>query len=419
MTNRQWFTIHSWVGFAFAGLLLLICATGVLATLSYEIQYVSAAKYRALTERDGPVAWAELEQNLAAEYPASHVLGAQVHGQHYLAGEARLMTPNGFQFVYFDPASGQLLGVGEWGQVSRYLRDIHMYLSMGTTGKYIVTLTSLLLLASLVTSFYVYRKWWRGFLSNPGGLSWRKRAEWSGWHKWLGLWAWWFVALMAITGLWYLAEQFMFSNNIQHYPKAPQLQHTEAQKAGARALSLSELIASAQQARPDMDITGFFYPHGYDQPMSFVGQNGTTLVRDRANRVYVDPLSGRILGTQYAQDLALLARISDTADPLHFGNFASGTVSGLTLKLVYAVFGLMLTGLVAGGMRMHYLRTQRKQPNSAKWLGITGCASLALSVVALVYTTLTFAEYSSTSTSLSPQLGTIPATVLSKNRLQQ
>ncbi len=37
MTNRQWFALHSWAGFAFAGLLLLITATGVLATLSYEI----------------------------------------------------------------------------------------------------------------------------------------------------------------------------------------------------------------------------------------------------------------------------------------------------------------------------------------------------------------------------------------------
>ncbi|KPQ05272.1 MAG: Yip1 domain [Idiomarinaceae bacterium HL-53] len=156
-----------------------------------------------------------------------------------------------------------------------------------------------------------------------------------------------------------------------------------------------------------MDITGFFYPHRHNQVMSFVGQNGSTLVRDRANRVYLDPITAEVVHSQYAQDLALVARISDTADPLHFGNFASGNISGLTIKLIYALFGLILTALVLGGMRMHYLRTQKRDPNTAKWLGITGLISLALSVAALVYTSIVFDEYSNTSTSLSPRLGNL------------
>ncbi len=406
MTNRQWFALHSWAGFAFAGLLLLITATGVLATLSYEIQYVSDAKYRALTERDGAVAWAELESNLAGAYPDSHLLGAQVHQQGYLAGEARLMTPQGFRFVFFDPASGELLGEGEWGQLSRYLRDIHMYLSMGTVGKYIVTSTSILLLLSLISSFYVYRKWWRGFLTAPKGLAWKKRTDWSGWHKWLGLWAWWLTAIMAVTGAWYLAERIMYDVDIDHYPAAPTITHDDAQMAQP-ARSLTELVSAAQQARPDMDITGFFYPHRHHQVMGFVGQNGATLVRDRANRVYLDPVTAEVVSTQYASELAIVARIADTADPLHFGNFATGSVSGWLVKVIYAVFGLMLTSLVIGGMRMHYLRTQRRDPHLAKWLGITGSASIALSVAALIYTSVVFSDYGNDSTSISPRLGDI------------
>lgn len=403
MTSRQWFKIHSWAGFAFAGLLLLICITGVLATASYEIQYLADEKYRSLGPRSGPVAWAEAEANLAQDFPTSHILGGKVHQQSYLSGEIRLMTPDGFRFVYFDPATGELLGEGEWGQVSRFLRNIHMNLSLGGIGKYIVTLTSILFLVSLVSSFFVYRKWWKGFFSNPGGLAWRKRVDWSSWHKLLGLWAWWFVAVMTVTGLWYLAEHVMFSAEVEHYPKAPELKHSEAQQT-ERAQSLTTLVEEARQARPDMDITGFYYPHGYNQPMAFVGQDGTTLVRDRANRVYMDPLSGSVVATQAAGNLDLVARIADTADPLHFGNF-----SGLTVKLIYVVFGIMLTVLVAGGMRMHYLRTQRRDPNTAKWLGVTGIFSIAVSVLAIIYTTLEFDEYSSTSTSLSPQLSSLTA----------
>lgn len=404
MTNRQWFTLHSWAGFAFAGLLFLVCLTGVLATLSYEIQYLSDDKYRALEVRDGAVAWAQLEANLARTYPDSHLLGGKVHQQPYLAGEARLMTPEGFRFVFFDPASGKVLGEGQWGQLSRYLRDIHMYLSMGSIGKYLVTLTSVLLLISLVSSFFVYRKWWRGFLTKPGKLSWKKRTDWSSWHKWMGLWAWWLIAVMAVTGAWYLVERIMFDTGVDHYPSAPTITHTEVQQQ-QRAQSLAVLVEAARQARPDMDITGFYYPHNHDQVMAFVGQNGSTLVRDRANRVYLDPITAEVVSTQYASELDLVARIADTADPLHFGNFASGNLSGVTVKLVYALFGLMLTGLVVGGMRMHYLRTQRRDPNTAKWLGITGSFSIALSIAALIYTTMVFDEYGNTSTSLSPRLG--------------
>lgn len=404
MTNRQWFTLHSWAGFAFAGLLFLVCFTGVLATLSYEIQYLSDDKYRALETREGPVAWSKLESNLAGDYPESHILGGNVHQQPYLAGEVRLMTPDGFQFVFFDPGSGTLLGEGGWGQLSRYLRDIHMYLSIGGVGKYIVTLTSILLLISLVSSFYVYRKWWRGFLTSPGQLTWKKRTDWSSWHKWMGLWAWWLIAVMAVTGLWYLAEQVMFDTNVAHYPSAPKISHTQTEKERS-ARSLTELVKAAQSARPDMDITGFYYPHRHNQVMSFVGQNDSVLVRDRANRVYLDPITAEVVSTQYASDLDVIARIADTADPLHFGNFASGNVSGLTVKIIYAVFGLMLTGLVLGGMRMHYLRTQKRDPNTAKWLGITGSFSIALSIAALIYTTMVFDEYGNTSTSLSPRLG--------------
>lgn len=406
MTNRQWFRLHSWAGFAFAGLLCLVCFTGVLATLSYEIQYLTDEKYRALNTRKGPVNWSVVESNLAIAYPDSHILGGEVHPQPYLAGEIRLMTPSGFKFVFFDPASGRLLGEGGWGQLSRYLRDIHMYLSIGSTGKYIVTLCSILLLISLVSSFTVYRKWWRGFLIRPRKLTWQKRSAWSSWHKWMGLWAWWLIAVMTATGLWYLAEQIMFDTSIRHYPSAPKISHSEADLQRS-ARSLTTLVSAARAARPDMDITGFYYPHKHNQVMSFVGQNGAVLVRDRANQVYIDPVTAEVISTQYADNLGVIARIADTADPLHFGNFAGNSWSGLAVKLIYAAFGLTLTGLILGGMRMHYLRTQQRDANTARWLGITGSFSIVISIAALIYTTIVFDEYGNTSTSLSPRLGEV------------
>lgn len=421
MTNRQWFIIHSWAGFAFAGLLLLICVTGALAAVSYEIQYLSDDKYRAIEARPGPVAWQQLESNLSQRYPSSYWLGAKVHNQPYLAGQARLMTPDGFRFVFFDPASGQLLGEGGWGQLSRFLRNIHMYLSMGKIGKYIVTLNSLLLLLSLVSSFYVYRKWWQGFWALPKQLRWQKRVDWSSWHKWMGLWTWWFIALIALTGLWYLTERIMSDVGVQVYPSAPSLSANYPNATGTSqpvqrqsALPITTLIQAAQRARPDMDIRGFYYPTNASHAMRIVGQSDTVLVRNRANRVYVNPYTAQVLGIQDGSDLSALARMVDTADPLHFGNFggnwSQSSWLGLGIKVIYAVFGLMMSALVITGMRMHYLRTQKRDPKVAKWLGITGSLSLGLSVAAIVYTSLVFDTYGGGSTSVAPKLGSLKLT---------
>ena len=164
---------------------------------------------------------------------------------------------------------------------------------------------------------------------------------------------------MAVTGAWYLAERIMYDVDIDHYPTAPTITHDDAQMAQP-ARSLTVLVSAAE-----------------------------------------------VVSTQYASELAIVARIADTADPLHFGNFATGSVSGWLVKVIYAVFGLMLTSLVIGGMRMHYLRTQRRDPHLAKWLGITGSASIALSVAALIYTSVVFSDYGNDSTSISPRLGDI------------
>ncbi|WP_350669673.1 PepSY domain-containing protein, partial [Pseudoalteromonas sp. 43-MNA-CIBAN-0464] len=85
-------------------------------------------------------------------------------------------------------------GEGEWARASRFLRNWHMYLSMGWIGKLIVTSLSILLVILLVSSFYVYRRWWQGFFKKPAQLVLDKRNGWSNWHKFLGLWSMWFMA---------------------------------------------------------------------------------------------------------------------------------------------------------------------------------------------------------------------------------
>lgn len=400
MTNRQWFALHSWAGFVLGCLLLLVCVTGVLATLSYEIQYLSDSKYRALTPRSAAVNWTQLEQNLATVYPDSQLISVQVHQQHYLAGEASLATPAGFRFAYFDPASGTLTGSGNWGRPSRFLRNLHMYLSMGSSGKVIVTSLSFLLLISLVSSFFVYRNWWQQWLRNPGKWRWAVRNGWASWHKLIGLWSWWFVLLMTVTGLWYFAEHWLLKTELPYYPAVPKAALV-TQPSTQQPLSLAQITTIAQQQRPELDIRAVLYNSNAKTPIVVSGQRGDLLLRDRANRIYLDS-AGTVIGTQHTADLGVLAYLTDMADPLHFGNF-----SGLTVKLIYALFGTGLCILVAGGMRMHWLRTKHKQPQLARWLGVFGWLALLVSLSGIIWTSATFGQRELSKLPHSPLLGTV------------
>lgn len=400
MTAKSWFKLHSFAGFAFGLLLLLVCFTGTLAVVSHEIQYLADQKYRVLSERQGPVPWQVLEQNLAKAYPDYQISNLNVPEQWYLAGSVSLNKGSEFLFVYFDPASGALTGEGQWGTVSRFLRNLHMYLSLGPTGKIVVTSLSFLLLIILVSSFYVYRQWWRKGFQLPSVAKASSRTFWSDWHKWTGIWCWGFILLMFLTGLWYFTEHFLLKFKVEHYPKAPKLELVTAQY---QALSLTELMQAAQKARPELDIRALNYPLSERNAVVVVGQDNSLLVRDRANRIYLNPVTAQVIQIQRAADLKALAYIADMADPLHFGNFA-----GLGVKLLYFVFGLGFTFLVAGGIWMHWLRTKRQQPQLIRWLGWSGGLSSVLVITALVVTSVQFSQREVENLPLSPLLGSLP-----------
>ena len=98
------------------------------------------------------------------------------------------------------------------------------------------------------------------------------------------------------------------------------------------------------------------------------GRESGILVRDRANRIVVDPHNGRWLQQWATPDLTVHQRISEAADPLHFGTWA-----GLPGKLVYFLFGLILTSLSITGTYIYALRFLKiKEAPSQRTMLTTG-----------------------------------------------
>jgi uncharacterized iron-regulated membrane protein len=74
---------------------------------------------------------------------------------------------------------------------------------------------------------------------------------------------------------------------------------------------------------------------------------------DRGARVWLDARDGNVIDIRRAAEMHPLHRWIDTADPLHFGNFAE-----LWSKTIWFVAGLGLSGLCLTGA---YLQAKRQQ----------------------------------------------------------
>lgn len=123
------------------------------------------------------------------------------------------------------------------------------------------------------------------------------------------------------------------------------MQVVDARPTGA---DVHRWVATATAAMPGLKVTGIALPWSDAEPVTVHGEWKAWLVRERTNAAYIDPTSGKLLGLRVAHQLGAGERLVHTADPLHFGNFA-----GLASKLIWLLFGILLTGLAVSGAMIH------------------------------------------------------------------
>jgi uncharacterized iron-regulated membrane protein len=223
-------------------------------------------------------------------------------------------------------------------------------------GTALVSLMGVFLMVSLVTAMLAYKKWWRGFLRFPRTGRGR-RVFWSDIHLFAGTWSLAFGLLMAITGIWYLAEEVAIPAPGFASAAGPSGKTSNSQ-AAAR---LPAALASAREAYPELHIRRIVWPGSNGAVFGFYGQDGTLLVRPRANGVLVDAYEATIIDRYSGSEGTVHQRISEAADPLHMGLFA-----GYWSKALWFVFGALMTILAFSGAMVFVRRlTQRNGEASA------------------------------------------------------
>lgn len=386
--KKTWFRIHSFTGVISGLLLFVVCWSGTFAVISHELDWLVTAEVRSNNVvPDGHLLnWQKVYEAVKEAYPEGEVQWMEKPRYSYSTAQVVTNLPDQeYVRVYVDPVSFEVLGRYSYLGVQRFFRNFHMNLFLPyEVGSYIVMFFGITLLISAIAALYFYSRWWRRFFrfnKNEGSL-------WSELHKLAGLWSLWFILVIAITGCWYLFElmrshigdgKLVYTGSGEY--AVHQLPEPTSQSS-LLLLSIDELVSKAMSVRPDLEITVVEFDWGDDKhgPTFYInGQSHHWLVRDRANQVILDSLTGDVLYNQNASDYPLYWRWSDTADPLHFGDFG-----GLISKIIWFIFGLLLSGIVLTGTWLHAQRLVRERRGRRRnhWPGTLPAVIASLVVVA-------------------------------------
>lgn len=337
-----WWIVHSWAGFKLSIFLTFILATGTLAVFAHEIDWLVTPAMR-VEVRDAPRAsWGTVAAAATRADPGGRLTIIFAPIDPWFATEAWISPEKGAPSrVYVDPWTGEVTGRHGWANVHRFLRQVHRHLMLPVTwGIPIVCALAFLLMASLVTGIVTYKKWWRNFFRRPRGGNTRRLT--GDLHRLGGLWSLWFVALISLTGVWYMVETLGGNAPVERLPEI-------GDRVPPTGPDLDRLVQVAHRAKPGLDIREIRFPKG--EGVVFLGQDSAWLVRDRVNGVAIDPVDGRVTAMLDGGDLSAHQRISEMADPLHFGTFG-----GLATKIIWFVFGALMTALSVTGAMIYALR---------------------------------------------------------------
>ncbi|OZI19811.1 hypothetical protein CAL26_19795 [Bordetella genomosp. 9] len=363
--RRLWFELHSWIGLKLCVLLSFIFCTGTLAVIATEIDWVIEPAMR-VTPQEGQASWGQMVAAAQQAHPDLRLrsLGAP-HAERFAAQALMRKADGELLRVWVDPHTGQVTGESTWWSVQRWLRDTHRRLMLPNSyGLTLVTALSIPLLLMLVSSLFIYKRWWRGFLVWP--RKGKPRLTWGDVHRLTGVWSLGFMALVGATGAWYLIESL--GGDAPRPPVIAQIKG-QAKHATLSAANVDRAVSVARDAWPALQVTNVrLTPDG--KRLLIEGQAEGWLLRERANVIAVDIATGEIAGRNAGTDMTAHQRIAEMADPLHFGTFG-----GWPVRWLWFAFGLMLTSLSLTGAYLYGIRATESARAALKRTGIAVMSS--------------------------------------------
>lgn len=367
--RRCAFQIHLWAGVILA---LYVAVVGISGSiLVFREELTAWVQGDLLKARNAGPSMATVPEVIDAALSASP--GAHVDGLYlpslYSENFRVFVSGKPPKIVYVDAASATVVGqsprVIPW---IAWLQQLHFYLFLGRPGLIINGVGGLLLMLLCATGIWL---WW------PGVKRWKRAlgVKWSaGWkrvnwdlHSAVGFWLLPWVVIWGLTGA-YFAWPLLFAQVVNTVsPVSPAMLPPRCVvKAPAPADSpwpIAALLTRAKEANPETRLAAIQFPARPTAPLVILMSRGELWDTRSCNYVYLDPYRGDILATWYrGVNRSAGEAFVFLMGPLHFGVYW-----GMTVKILWAVFGLSLPLLAITGVLMYWNRYLGK-----KWKQWTG-----------------------------------------------
>lgn len=367
INKKLFFKIHSWIGVKLSILFFIVCFSGTIATISHELDWLFIKEIRAIPQQQ-LADRNTIIKNFKKLYPNANITYWMRNNEAYLC-DIIYKRENGQQsYVLANPYTGEIQGEVAL-TIQRFFRDLHYFLFIPfyQIGYFIVLIFSFLLLISLITALFFYKKWWQKFFTLKKTK--KNLVFFRNLHRLVGLWTIPFIVLFSITGIWYFIERSNIAGiGTKVNPKQPVNKIDSTQNMTINNLSLNYDLAAklAKEKIPNLKVGSITPPNKPTDNIYIQGFSDVPLVRQRANRVYLNPANYEVTAIQKAENIDFLMWINDIVDPLHFGYWG-----GLISKIIWFFAGLCISTLILTGIWITLKRKKIKQKKTnTKVMGI-------------------------------------------------
>lgn len=370
--SKLWFLVHSWLALPIWFFVLIVCVTGTLAVVSQEIVWLANPQMRASAPSDDAplLSYDQIIAAIKKAEPQTLVERISRPDESHFALDVEVSYPDGRSVtVYVNPYSGVIQGTAPQFNFKAFTRALHGWWLVPFTngyswGWYLVSFLGLPMLASLVTGLVVYKRFWKGFLRPTLRFRHGARIFWGDFHRLSGIWSIWFIAVISITSVWFLIKAALYDNqiSISTAPVAPVVARESVpltvDGAPAPMISLERAIHEAKERIPGLEDSSVSLPANAYSHLSVSGRSWYPLIFQSAE---VNPYTGDIAATRLLSDRSGLELVTESMRPLHTGDFG-----GIWIKLIWFLFGLILSMMVLSGLLIWTKRTALATANALK-----------------------------------------------------
>jgi uncharacterized iron-regulated membrane protein len=349
--------IHTWIGLISGLFITIISLSGSVIVFRSQFEKAMLPPISVAMDSGHRVRLDDIAEQVARVRPNARIRRLRLPASPQDPYIIQIQSGDKQERLVSDAYSGRMLGVVGAGWIDRIV-DLHRNLLSGRTGRKIVGAFGIVLFVLSATGILLWllgARNWRALIATPRrGASRRFNLE---LHRLIGIWAYCLLAVVSFTGVG-ISYPDTFRQAWQLLTGHPAVSQVKRKFKidGPATQSLDEYLAIGSRAMKDATPTELRLPDTGKGPVELRLSRPGDLSAG-SNRVYLDPVSARVLAIDRAADRPLGARFLGAFSPVHYGQ-----IGGFFAKVLWVLLGLVPTVLLVTGLIV-WLRPSKAKPS--------------------------------------------------------